>query len=101
MSGIVSGSMGVSLDRRSFLAATTASLAGLTLAGCSPKGNAVTDAEEGEESTAFESDGKWVSAACWLNCGGKCYNAAYVVDGVVEYQKTDDTHEDSIDDYCG
>ncbi|WP_102374673.1 molybdopterin-dependent oxidoreductase [Raoultibacter massiliensis] len=97
MSGIVSGSMGVSLDRRSFLAATTASLAGLTLAGCSPKGNAVTDAEEGEESTAFESDGKWVSAACWLNCGGKCYNAAYVVDGVVEYQKTDDTHEDSIE----
>jgi anaerobic dimethyl sulfoxide reductase subunit A len=40
-------------------------------------------------------EGKWVSAACWHNCGGRCINKAYVVDGIVTKQKTDDTHEDS------
>jgi anaerobic dimethyl sulfoxide reductase subunit A len=42
-------------------------------------------------------EGKWVSAACWHNCGGRCINMAYVKDGVVLRQKTDDTHEDSPD----
>jgi anaerobic dimethyl sulfoxide reductase subunit A len=40
-------------------------------------------------------EGKWVSAACWHNCGGRCVNKAYVVDGVVIRQKTDDSHPDS------
>ena len=44
------------------------------------------------------SQGKWVTAACWHNCGGhRCLNKAYVVDGVVTKQKTDDTHADSPD----
>ena len=43
-------------------------------------------------------EGKWVTAACWHNCGGhRCLNKAYVVDGVVVRQKTDDTHPDSPD----
>lgn len=43
-------------------------------------------------------EGKWVTAACWHNCGGhRCLNKAYVVDGVVLRQKTDDTHPDSPD----
>ncbi len=41
------------------------------------------------------STGQWVMAACWHNCGGRCANQAYVVDGVVTKQKTDDTHPDS------
>jgi anaerobic dimethyl sulfoxide reductase subunit A len=42
-------------------------------------------------------EGKWITAACWHNCGGRCVNKAYVVDGVVMRQKTDDTHPDSPD----
>ncbi len=43
-------------------------------------------------------EGKWITAACWHNCGGhRCLNKAYVVDGVVTRQKTDDTHADSAD----
>lgn len=41
--------------------------------------------------------GKWMTAACWHNCGGRCVNKALVVDGVVVRQKTDDTHTDSPD----
>ena len=43
------------------------------------------------------SAGKWVAAACWQNCGGRCLNKANVVDGVVTRVKTDDTHPDSAD----
>lgn len=42
-------------------------------------------------------EGKWVSAACWHNCGGRCLNKVLVKDGVVIRQKTDDTHPDSPD----
>jgi anaerobic dimethyl sulfoxide reductase subunit A len=42
-------------------------------------------------------EGKWVPSACWGNCGGRNLNKAYVVDGVVTRQKTDDTHPDSPD----
>jgi anaerobic dimethyl sulfoxide reductase subunit A len=42
-------------------------------------------------------EGKWIPAACWGNCGGRCLNVAYVEDGVVTRQKTDDTHPDSPD----
>src|SRR5690606_1662726 len=44
-----------------------------------------------------ESEGEWISAACWHNCGGRCPNYALVKDGVVLRQKSDDTHEDSPD----
>ena len=44
-----------------------------------------------------QSGGKWVVAACWHNCGGRCLNQVYVVDGVVSRQKTDDKHVDSPD----
>lgn len=38
--------------------------------------------------------GKWVAAACWHNCGGKCLVKAYVKDGVIMRQKTDDIYSD-------
>lgn len=46
---------------------------------------------------AADQGGKWVSAACWHNCGGRCLIKAYVKDGVVTRVKTDDTHPDSPD----
>lgn len=42
-----------------------------------------------------DKEGEWITAACWHNCGGRCLNKAYVVDGMVIRQKTDDTHEDT------
>ncbi len=42
-------------------------------------------------------ESKWVTAACWHNCGGRCVIKANVVDGVVTRIKTDDTHADSAD----
>jgi anaerobic dimethyl sulfoxide reductase subunit A len=42
-------------------------------------------------------EGEWISASCWHNCGGRCANYAYVVDGIVTKQKTDDSHPDSPD----
>ena len=52
---------------------------------------------EVEAAAQTESGGEWISAACWHNCGGRCVNKAYVVDGVVLRQKTDDSYEDSPD----
>ncbi len=90
-------------SRRDFLKGSvvaTASISALSLAGCSS--NKVEEQETGAdvEHTPIidiEKDGKWVSAPCWHNCGGKCLNKALIVDGVVVRQKTDDTHEDSMD----
>ncbi len=76
------------LSRRNFIKASTAAAASLSMAGC---GNALVPTS----TTVAEKEGKWIPAACWHNCGGRCVNKAFVVDGVVVRQKTDDTHEDS------
>ncbi len=103
------------VSRRDFLkgsAAATAAIAGLSLAGCQQvdetTANQTTQAPDttSAETPAPmeyspivdpEEGGKWVSAACWHNCGGRCMNKVMVKDGVVIRQKTDDTHEDSFD----
>lgn len=82
----------LNLSRRSFIKATTAATASLSLVGCS---NNVLSPTSADPDTLKE--GKWVTAACWHNCGGRCLNKALVVDGVVVRQKTDDTHLDSPD----
>jgi len=81
------------VSRRSFLkwsavVGGTASLAGGLHLGL----EAVEAAAE-----AQEDPGKWIMAACWHNCGGRCPNIALVKDGVVVRQKTDDMHPDSPD----
>jgi len=81
---------GLKLSRRSFIKASTAAAASLSLAGC---GNTLTTAS----AEKAVSEGQWVTAACWHNCGSRCLNKALVVDGVVVRQKTDDTHQDSPD----
>ena len=97
--------MTTGISRREFLkksAAATAAAAGLSLMGNGmTRVQQVSAAEEmGTEHMIpedLESQGKWVTVACWHNCGGRCLNKALVVDGVVIRQKTDDTHEDSPD----
>ncbi|NLP44056.1 MAG: molybdopterin-dependent oxidoreductase [Peptococcaceae bacterium] len=81
------------LSRRTFLKASAAAAASLSLTGCA---NSLTIASAEQVSKANK-EGKWITAACWHNCGGRCLNKALVVDGVVIRQKTDDTHPDSPD----
>jgi anaerobic dimethyl sulfoxide reductase subunit A len=80
------------MDRRAFLkwsaaVGGTAALASQLTFGFEP----IDSAE------AATGPGKWVFAACWHNCGGRCANYALVRDGVVIRQKTDDTHPDTPD----
>lgn len=81
----------LNLSRRSFIKASTAAAASLSLVGC---GNTLTTATADNISSK---QGTWITAACWHNCGGRCLNKALVVDGVVVRQKSDDTHPDSPD----
>lgn len=81
------------LSRRSFLKWSSALGGAAVVAGSLGTNlDALEAAAESEAST-----GEWVAAACWGNCGGRCLNKAYVVDGIVTRQKTDDTHADSPD----
>ncbi len=87
--------------RRDFLKGTvaaTAAVAGLSLTGGSE--NRLTAAAEGPakagEAAVVDAaeGGKWVSAPCWHNCGGKCLVRAYVKDGVIIRQGTDNFNSD-------
>ena len=64
---------GKSIDRRSFVAASaaaTATLAGLSLTGCNE--NELQETEAALSGSGSPEEGaKWVSAACWHNCGGR------------------------------
>jgi len=82
------------LSRRTFLKASAAAAASLSLTGCA---NTLATATAEQLAAKADQEGKWITAACWHNCGGRCLNKALVVDGVVIRQKTDDTHPDSPD----
>ncbi|MFZ5817220.1 MAG: molybdopterin-dependent oxidoreductase [Bacillota bacterium] len=83
------------IGRRTFLGwgAAAAGAAALTGVGTGliKVGPATADAAAAPE------EGKWITAACWHNCGGRCLNKVLVKDGVVVRQKTDDSHPDSPD----
>lgn len=71
----------LNLSRRSFLKASTAAAAALSLGGCA---NTLTTASPDQMANG---EGEWRTAACWHNCGSRCLNKALVVDGVVVRQK--------------
>ena len=80
------------LTRRSFLKWSAALGGTAALAGGLNLGLKTVEAAQ----TAGE-EGKWVTVACWHNCGGRCLLKANVIDGVVTKVKSDDTHPDSPD----
>jgi len=82
------------VSRRTFLGAGAAVTAGAMLP-TAKYGLDKLDKVHAEELQSKE--GEWIPAACWHNCGGRCLLKAYVVDGVVMRQKTDDTRPDSAD----
>lgn len=91
------------LSRRDFVAASAAAATLLAVAGCSPDNKLTGTNADGKKVYRLDPEldsqveGKWLPVACWHNCGGRCANYAYMVDGVVMRQKTDDTHQDSPD----
>ncbi|HYF78998.1 MAG TPA: molybdopterin-dependent oxidoreductase, partial [Symbiobacteriaceae bacterium] len=91
MNSLLDSALKYTISRRKFIGFTALATAGVALAGeqLVPISPQVAEAA-GEE-------GKWVTAACWHNCGGRCLNKALVKDGMVIRQKTDDTHADSPD----
>jgi anaerobic dimethyl sulfoxide reductase subunit A len=95
MANLIDRAKETMISRRKFLGLSASAAAGaalLTLPGC---GLSKVDADKAM--ALADKGGKWIPAACWHNCGGRCLNKALVVDGVVVRQKTDDTHEDSPD----
>ena len=82
------------MDRRAFVAASTAAAVGLSLAGCAPSVEKMAETG-GAPSEPQEQTGVWTTISCMQSCGGRCLNKALVEDGVILRQKTDDTHEDS------
>jgi len=90
MANLIEKAKNYAVSRRSFLGMTAALAAAVTLPGC---GLVPVDAKKAND--LANKEGKWITAACWHNCGGRCLNKAYVVEGVVVRQKTDDTHLDT------
>ncbi len=84
------------LSRRSFLKWSSALGGTAALASGLPLGlDALQHVAAADVAT---SEGEWITAACWHNCGGqRCVLKAQVVDGVVQRVKTDDTHPDTAD----
>ncbi|MGI6696444.1 MAG: molybdopterin-dependent oxidoreductase [Christensenellales bacterium] len=92
--------MTAGVTRRGFIkgSAATIGAAGMALAasGAVAEANALEKTAEGalvQPGIALEG-GKWVNAACPHNCGGKCLVRAYIKDGVILRQKTDDFNSD-------
>lgn len=83
------------VGRRTFLGWTAAAAGAAALTGVGT-GLIKVGPTTAEAATETE-EGKWLTAACWHNCGGRCLNKVLVKDGVVVRQKTDDTHPDSPD----
>ncbi len=87
------------MDRRSFvaagMAAATALGASASLYGCDNRLSETSG--EGTADAPVQPVGEWKTIACLHGCGTRCMNQALVQDGVVIRQKTDDTHEDSLE----
>lgn len=80
------------ISRRNFIGMSLGSTTALMLGGCS-----LTRVESISSALNTDEKGKWVTAACWNNCGGRCLNKVYVENGIAVRQKTDDTHADDPD----
>ena len=86
----------VDLSRRSFM---KWSAVGAAVAS----GFRATEVQAQEESAPVDtpdaplSGGYWQNVTCWVGCSGGCINRAYVKDGVVIRQKTDDRYPDTME----
>lgn len=87
----------ITLSRRRFLKWSAALSGTAVLSGGLSK--TVTRVASAAPLSDAASDGEWITAACWHNCGGqRCVIKAQVADGVVRKVKTDDTHPDTMEE---
>lgn len=87
---------GKGLSRRSFVqgsALAASLLATGSLAACAPQKNDLAETN----SVPAESEGEWIAAACWNNCGGRCVNRVLMKDNAVVRMGSDTSHEDSYE----
>jgi len=84
------------LTRRTFLK-WSAAVGGSAMLAANGVNLGLQSVAEAAPATAAPKESKWVTAACWHNCGGRCLIRANVVDGIVTRVKTDDLHPDSPD----
>jgi anaerobic dimethyl sulfoxide reductase subunit A len=99
MAGLLEKIEKSSIDRRQFigLAATAGVVTSLGLTGCD---NKVTGTETKPDSPTVDklTGGEWMTFVCPQDsCAWACLNQAYVVDGIIKRQRTDEIHPDSID----
>lgn len=85
------------MGRRTFLKSAALASAALAVAGDGALTGCSAKPADTEKTDPTAQEGEWVWGGCYYNCGGKCMNQAYVVDGVMVQQKTDDRHDDSFD----
>ncbi|HLN60121.1 MAG TPA: molybdopterin-dependent oxidoreductase [Symbiobacteriaceae bacterium] len=97
MGSFMSRALEHAVDRRTFLKWGAAATATATVALAGSESGLIQVGTPVAEAAGAESEGKWISAACWHNCGGRCVNKVLVKEGVVIRQKTDDSHADSPD----
>lgn len=90
------GTSPTSITRRSFVGSMALGASALAMGGCS---DAKVSHSPKDAATIAKSlsGGEWKTAACWQTCHCGCKNQAYVVDGVVVRQKTDDGHDDTLE----
>ena len=94
---------GKAITRRAAVSAAALAASAAALAGCSKSEE--NDLKETDARPTFssvdqalkEGQGTWVPVPCWHDCGGRCKNWALMLDGAVVRQKSDDSHEDSLD----
>ena len=78
MAHILDGILTAEFSRRDFLKGTVAATAAVAGLGLLPRENAMAEgtmaAAEHPAIVDMEEGGKWIGAACWHNCGGRCVN---------------------------
>ncbi len=94
MKSLIKQAMDYKFNRRTFLKWSGATAIATFFSGFE---SALANISNDEVKSILEKEGEWKTAACWHNCGGRCLNKVYVVDGLVMRQKTDDTHPDSAE----
>jgi anaerobic dimethyl sulfoxide reductase subunit A len=85
------------IDRRQFvgLAAAAGVVSALGLTGCE---NKVKDTDAGSPTVEELTGGEWKTFTCAQDgCTWCCMNQAYVVDGIIKRQRTDESIPDSVD----
>ena len=92
-------------SRRDFLKGTVAATAAVAGLGAVYRENALAEETVApkEHAPIVDGDegGKWIAAACWHNCGGRCMNKVLIRDGEIVRSKNKERHPRTVVGYDG